>query len=193
MTAYLQMGHHSQNLLNENDLAQYKGAVLSPVNEDENCIQAQINAHQGEGFEMIFDSQLYYPNAERGRLPEWSYFPSDVESADRTSLRWWRRIITGLKQTALRIHPQAICSPALVPQVYNDNYYTLNQQVAEIMKDRFTNTGIDILQTLIVNLTDITEETRPAEIASIATSGPLDRVFLVLKSDTEPRRELSDT
>ena len=39
----------------------------------------------------------------------------------------------------------------------------------------------------------MTEEQRSAEIASIATSGTIDRIFLVFVSNTNPRRELSDT
>ena len=193
MAVYHQMGHDSQNMLAESDLSLYGGAVLSPVNEDETHMQSIIAGHRADDFEMIFDPQLYYPRAQRGKLPEWSYFPSDFESADQTSIRWWRGIITELKNTARRLQPQAICSPSYVPSVYSDSYYSLNQRVAEITQERFANTGIETIQTLIVNLADLTEETRSPEIASIATSGNVNRVFLVLKSNTDPRRELSET
>lgn len=193
MAVYYQMGHDSQNLLAESDLSLYRGAVLSPVNEDKTQMISIIERHRADDFEIIFDPQLYYPKAQRGKLPEWSYFPSDFESADQTSLRWWRGIITGLKNDLQRLQPQAICSPAYVPSVYSDRYYSLNQQVAEITQERFANTDIETIQTLIVNLSDLTEESRSAEIASIATSININRVFLVLKSNTDPRRELSDT
>lgn len=193
MAVYHQMGHDSQNLLAYSDLSLYRGAVLSPVNEDELHMQSIIERYRSDDFEMIFDPQLYYPRAQRGRLPEWNYFPTDFESADQTSLRWWRGIITGLLNMSQRLQPQAICSPSFVPAVYSDNYYSLNQRVAEITQERFANTDIETIQTIIVNMAELTEETRPAEIASIATSVDINRAFLVLKSSTDPRRELPDT
>lgn len=193
MAVYHQMGYDSQNLLAESDFSLYRGAVLSPVNEDEIHMQSIIERHRADDFEMIFDPQLYFPRAERGKLPEWSYFPSDFESADQASLRWWRGIITRFRDTLQQLQPHAVCSPAYVPPRCTDRYYSLNQRVAEITQERFTNTGIETIQTLIVSLADLTEEQRSAEIASIATSGTIDRIFLVFVSNTNPRRELSDT
>ena len=93
MGAYHQMGHDSLNLLNAEQLRGFRGAILSPVNYDEPGIESQISQHQTEDFEMILDPQIYYPNTERGRLPEWRYFPTDVDSADQASLSWWRNVL----------------------------------------------------------------------------------------------------
>jgi hypothetical protein len=193
MAVYHQMGHNSLNLLRESNLALYKGAILSPVNEDEEHLQAAIQNRSTEDFEMIFDPQLYYPSVERGKLPEWGYFPSDVDTADQTSIRWWRRIIIELAKTVRRLRPQSSCSPAVVPLVYSDAYYSLNQQIASFFQERLSTHGIAAIQTLIVHLPTLTERTRSAEIASIASSGSINRVFLVLISDVPPRPELQNT
>jgi len=193
MAVYHQMGHHSLNLLGESNLALYKGAILSPVNEDEAHIQTAIQNRSTEDFEMIFDPQLYYPTVERGSLPEWEYFPSDFDTADQTSIRWWRKLIAELANTVRRLRLQSSCSPAIVPRVYSDAYYLLNQQIVALFQERLSAHEIAVVQTLIVSLPDLTERARSAEIASIASSGSTNRVFLVLISDVPPRHELQNT
>jgi hypothetical protein len=193
MAVYHQMGHQSHNLLMESNLSLYQGTVLSPVNDNEQQLRPIIEEHSSEDFEMIFDPQLYYPSAERGKLPEWPYFPSDVDTADQSSLRWWRGIITGLGDSVQRLNPQAACTPAIVPRVYSDEYYSLNQRVADLFQERVSRHGVEAIQTLVVSLAELTERARPAEIASIATSGTINRIFLVLISDVFPRHELQNT
>ena len=34
MTAYLQMGHNTENLIGEEDLEEFEGIILSPVNRE---------------------------------------------------------------------------------------------------------------------------------------------------------------
>ena len=193
MAVYHQMGHNSLNLLGESNLVLYKGAILSPVNEDEERLQAAIQNRSTEDFEMIFDPQLYYPSVERGHLPEWGYFPSDVDTADQTSIRWWRRIIIELSKTVRRLQPQSSCSPAIVPRAFSDAYYSINQQMAAYFQERLSAHGIAAIQTLIVSLPTLAERTRSAEIASIASSGSVNRVLLVFISDVRPRPELQNT
>ena len=53
MAVYHQMGYDSQNLLAESDFSLYRGAVLSPVNEDEMHMQSIIEQHRADDFEMI--------------------------------------------------------------------------------------------------------------------------------------------
>lgn len=193
MSVYHQMGHHSGNLLTESGLSLYKGAILSPINEDEAHLRAMIEVHGAEDFEMIFDPQLYYPSTERGKLPEWTYFPSDVDTADQSSFRWWRGRIVALVNAVERLRPHAACSPAVVPSVYSDSYYSMNRRIVDLFQERLSSHGIEAIQTLIVRLADLTEESRSAEVASIATSSTTNRIFLVLTSDFPPRRELQNT
>jgi len=193
MGAYHQMGHDSQNLLAEEHLDSYIGAILSPVNYSEEKVKEQIATWATDTFEMIFDPQLYFPNSDRGELPGWSYFPADVDSADQGSRQWWEILVRDLTSAVERIRPHAVCSPAVVPRTYSDDYYLLNTEIAAQLGDMFSGKGVDVLQTLLVRLGELSSVTRAAEIASIASSGSADRVFLVLVSDVEPRRELCET
>jgi hypothetical protein len=81
------MGNNSENLVFEAELSSYRGAILSPVNSDEDVLGRQVARMKKElnDFEVIFDSQLYAPRSERGKLPTWGYFPKDVETADLSS------------------------------------------------------------------------------------------------------------
>ncbi len=193
MAVYHQMGHDSQNLLLEDNLKFYRGALLSPVNYKEEKVKAQIDQHGSDNFEMIFDPQLYYPLSERGELPQWLYFPADVDTADQSSLAWWKILLTDIVECVKRLKPHAICSPAVVPRIYSDDYYVLNREIADDLKDRLSKEGVDVLHSVLVSMREISEADRAAEIASIVTRGNADRLFLVFVSEVEPRRELHET
>jgi len=179
MSVYQQMGHDSQNLLSEENLSLYRGALLSPVNYTEEKIISQIKEYASNRFEMIFDPQLYYPNSERGELPQWSYFPVDVDTADRSSLIWWHNLLGDVVETVKKIRSNAVCSPAVVPRVYSNEYYDLNRKLTENLQEQLSDTDVGVLQTLLVRLGELSVE-RVAEIASIVSGSTTERVFLVL-------------
>lgn len=193
MAVYHQMGHDSQNLLSEDGLKCYRGAVLSPVNYTEEKVKSQIKHHASDKFEMIFDPQLYYPHSERGELPDWSYFPADVDTADQSSIAWWKNLTGDVVDCVKRLQPHAVCSPVIVPRIYSDDYYDLNREVASDLKERLSKEGIDVLHNVLVRPGELANKSRAAEIASIVSRGTPDRVLLVLVSDVEPRREFHDT
>ena len=191
MGAYHQMGHDSTNLLSEPYLNMFRGAILSPVNCDKSQIISIIQDPNFTQMEMVFDPQLYFPNSNRGELPRWDYFPSDVDTADVSSIKWWQSTNKGLMKTLRRIKPNAVCSPAVVPRVYDGDYYSLNRDVADDLRNQLSNTSIQVLQTLIVRLSDLSARSRAEEIASIASASGIPRIFLVLYSDLDPRLELN--
>jgi len=193
MPTYHQMGHDSENLLSEKDLIGYKGALLSPVNYTEQEVAQQVKTYGSNKFEMILDPQLYFPNSVRGELPKWSYFPADVDTVDQSSITWWDNLLGKLSKCLLHIRPDAVCSPAVVPRTYSEDYYFLAREVARRLSERLSSDKIKVLQTLIVRMGDLSDKSKPAEIASIITGGVSDRVFVVFVSDTEPRRELNNT
>lgn len=193
MGTYHQMGHDSQNLLAEEDLSGYSGAILSPTNYTRDKIIEQVESHSMPNFEFVFDPQLYFPNSKRGELPKWSYFPSDVDTADHTSKAWWQRVVSRVSEVVSSIPVDAVCSPAVVPRSYSSGYYKLNCQIAMELKNTISQNDIDVLLTVLVRLDDLIEKDRAPEIASIITQVDFGRVFLVLVSDIEPRRELLDT
>jgi hypothetical protein len=193
MGAYHQMGHDSENLLTEPGLSAYRGAILSPCNYPEAALAAQIAAAaQRENFETIFDPQLYFPRTDHARLRQWAYFPTDVETADLADIGWWSGVVDGLVQVCETLRPTAICSPAIVPRAYSDDYYALTVEIGLLLDERLRACGVQTLQTAIISAGDIATPGRAREIASILTATAADQVYLILQSELEPRREFGD-
>ena len=193
MAAYHQMGHDSRNLLSAEHLSSYKGAILSPVNYEEDQVAAIVKEHGSDDFEMIFDPQLYYPNSARETLVKWSHFPADVDTGDLGSLAWWQDTNRKLVGVIERFRPHSVCSPAVVPRAYSDSYYSLNRDVANDLQNAPACADVGVLQSVLVRLEDLSDESKTGEIASIASGAECDRVFLAFLSDVEPRRELHET
>lgn len=190
MAVYHQMGHQSRNLLDEQDLAAYQGAVFSPVNYVEDSARSHIADCGSPDFEFVFDPQLYYPNTARGHLPQWSYFPSDVDTADLASSAWWKNLVINIADTVRRIHAPAVCSPAIVPRVYSLDYYSLNCDVALNLRDLLSSDDTDILLSLLVRMESLADPRIAPEIASIVTGTDIDRAYLVFITNVRPRLEL---
>ncbi|MCC6268111.1 MAG: hypothetical protein IT300_11105 [Dehalococcoidia bacterium] len=191
MAVYHQMGYQSENLLAEPQLAAFSGAILSPVDYDEPALLAQIRRRQQAGFECVLDPQLYYPNTFRAGLQNWDYFPTDVETADTSSATWWSAVVSSFLATAERLGVRAACSPAIVPRIFNLDYLRRMVDVGSEFTDQAEQRGIESLQTVIVPLAALQGDGALA-VASVAASGSAGRVFLVLLSEVEPRRELED-
>ena len=193
MPSYHQMGNDSTNLLFQPELDGFAGAIISPVNEDENQATTLVRrAHRDlPGREMIFDPQLYFPQSDRGQLRTWRHFPSDVDTADMSSNRWWNNTIEILAKVVEELQPDAVCSPAIVPKVFSNEFYTQMIEVGNNLAMRLPHHSV--IQTLVVGLDDMTNPTRAYELASIVSSGQASRIYLVINTDVSPRRELSDT
>jgi hypothetical protein len=186
------MGNDSINLVFDPHLTGYRGAILSPVN----CDKAETAKHIGRlrslpGFEILLDPQLYYPKSEMGRLPGWDYFPRDVDTADLSSLGWWRGVVDRLIDSMTVLGPDAICSPAMVPQAFPDGYFDHLVEVSDYLTDKLMGSGIESIATLIVKLSDISQPGRAMSIASIMSRAKCTRIFVVFVGETEPRRELN--
>jgi hypothetical protein len=193
MTALHQMGHDSENLLRDQGLSAFHGAILSPVNYQLDKTLAQIKAcREMAEFRVIFDPQLYVPNSERGQLTTWSYFPTDVDSADSTSEIWWDGVTAKLAEQVVQMPIDAVCSPTMVPRTYENDYFELTVKSCELLSDRLSGSDVKVIQTAVVGMPDLTMKGRPLSIASILTGAPTDEIFLVLVGNTEPRRELKD-
>jgi hypothetical protein len=191
MSVYHQMGHDSENLLWTDGLEQYKGAILSPVNYGEDKTVAQVEwARKRGGFETIFDPQLYVPNSERGCLREWPYFPDDVDTADLTSDAWWEALLDSLVGVCTTIRPTAVCSPAVMPGTYPDDYFARMVSIGDQLYTRLAKCGLQTVQTAVVGMPELATPDRPMAIASILSRSRTNHIYLVLVSRTEPRREL---
>lgn len=188
------MGHDSENLLQEPSLLGFQGAILSPVNYTRNRVEAQIDRMRAiVGYEMIFDPQLYYPQTQRGVLRDWAYFPLDVDTADWSADAWWFRVVDSLVATVEPLRPDGICSPAIIPRVWNNSYYASMVRVGDYLTTRLRGTGIRTLQTTPVDLASLTERGRALAIASIVSRTKADAVYLIIVGNVDPRREIGDT
>ena len=193
MPAFHQMGHDSENLLWAEGLEQYGGAILSPVNYGQEKVASQIEwARLRGGFQTIFDPQLYVPNSERGYIREWSYFPTDVDTVDLASDPWWDRILDSLVGVCKAIRPTAVCSPAVLPGTYPDEYFDRMVNVGDQLCARLAGSEVQAIQTAVVGMPDLAAKDRAMAIASILSRSRTNHVYLVLVSQMEPRRELAD-
>ncbi len=193
MSTYHQMGHDSENLLGLPELASYSGAILSPVNYPQDKVIAQIRGKSVDhAFETLFDPQLYYPKTQREILREWPYFPSDVDTADVWSHTWWGQTVDRIATTCEEIKPTAVCSPAVVPYVFRDDYFSLLVDIADKLCTRLEGSGIRPIQTALVGLDELTTPDRSLEISSILSASPCDQMYVVFGGTADPRRELME-
>lgn len=194
MSVYHQMGHDTINLVKEKDLMNYSGAILSPVNYTEEEIAQQVEYMiKRDNFEAIFDPQLYYPRTERGKLKEWSHFPSDVDTVDINNEYWWRNVVDGVLKVCKQIGCHSACSPAFAPRSYTNDYYSMTVRIGNYFVEQAKYMDIEPLQTILVGLNDLNSASRSYHIASIISQTVADRVYLIFVSDLEPRRELNNT
>ncbi len=191
MPAYHQIGHDSQNLVDEGDLASFRGAVLSPVNYEQSKVAWQAREWlKRDGFDVVFDPQLYYPRSTRGFLRDWPYFPRDFDTADQSSFAWWRRINEEIAGTCAAIGPSSVCSPAVVPNAFSDEYFSLSVQVGNELVALMSGSPITVWQTAIVNFQDLATRDRALAVASILSRTNAQQLYVVFLSTVVPRREL---
>ncbi len=188
------MGHDTANLLTEKHLMAYRGAILSPVNDVLKGMLADVKGVRKKqpSFEFIFDPQLYYPRSDRGCLKKWPYFPTDLDTADTQSSSWWKKLIEDVIKDCADIAPDAICSPAVVPRSYSDDYYATMVSIGEALTAELKGSKVKPIQTAIVGLNELAAPKKPLAVASLLSRASCGRLFLVLTSSLEPRRELND-
>jgi len=193
MAAFHQIGHDSENLLFEEGLEGFSGAILSPLNYGPADVASQVAAARSrEGFITIFDPHLYRPQSDRLHLPEWEYYPKDVATADLSSERWWAAVIEKVAKTAVELGVSAVASPAIVPKTFSDDFLAALAERGNLLERVLRGTTVKPFQTVIANLADLTSATKVMTIASIVSRSRASDCLLVLVSDVEPRRELSD-
>jgi hypothetical protein len=185
------MGHDTQNLVGETGLNQFRGIVLSPVNREPEALALDVPRFRESGqFDIVLDPQLYVPRVERGALGSHPYFPSDLDSADLNSESWWKELATRLLGYAQGLGVDAVASPLMLPKMWRDDYYALSASVADNMA--VSSPSIRVLLTSIVSLPELANSDNVLRIASLLSQAAVAGYYLILVSDIEPRRELSD-
>lgn len=192
MPAFHQIGHDSENLLFEVGLERFGGAILSPLNYSPQEVQSQLKRLRDKrDFVTLFDPHLYRPQSERMCLPEWDYYPKDVDTADFTE-GWWAKIVDGVAATAVSLSCTAVASPAIVPKTFPDEFYVQLVANGNRLESRVRASGIKPFQTVIASLAELSSVRRVMEVASIVSRSKASELLLILVGNSEPRRELAD-
>ena len=192
MPAFHQIGYNSENLLFDDGLARFGGAILSPLNYSPAAVTAQIGRlKERKDFITILDPHLYRPQSERMCLPEWDYYPKDVETADFNE-RWWASIVDKVAETALELGPTAVTSPAIVPKTFPDEFFLQLVENGNRLEDALRGAAVKPMQTVIVGVADLSTPARVMAVASIVSRSRISDLLLVLVDNVEPRRELAD-
>lgn len=193
--AYHQIGHHSENLIFEPELAGFHGAILSPVNYDPEKTQVQIKKareQHSQGFDLILDPQLYAPRSDRGQLRKWRYFPADVDTIDLSTMPWWNKLNAGICAQAAEIKVDAACSPVILPKAdqFTDAYFAQCIETGADFATKAKSAGVRPIQTAVVGLKELALEPRPMQVATIISRSATPELYLIFLADVPPRREL---
>lgn len=194
MAVYHQMGHDSWNLIDEKSLHGYAGIILSPVNDSPDDVATRLTklGKRRDNLEVILDPQLYKPSSDRGQLTQWKHFSEDVDTVDLGNQIWWDRQCESLVATACEIGANAICSPAMLPRVYDGEYYRWTVDCAERLLGIASEQKISTLLTAVVRIQELAHKGASERIASILTSNSISRLYLVLFDDLGPRDQRKD-
>lgn len=194
MGAYHQMGHDSWNLVGEKPLHRFEGLILSPVNDSPDAVTQKLSQlrERKQNLDIILDPQFYEPRSARGHLIHWPHFSDDVDTVNLQDMNWWEKRSEALSSVASIIGANAICSPATIPRLYDDDYYRWTVDCANITAKHASDRGLGILLTAIVRLPELAHKGRSETVASILTSTGIDRIYLVLSDDIPPRTQRTD-
>lgn len=194
MGVYHQMGHDSWNLVSEKALHGFDGLILSPVNDTPDKVQqklAKLGKLRGK-IEVILDPQFYKPSSDRGQLAAWGHFSSDVDTVNLSDMSWWEKRGQALVKVASAVGADSVCSPAMLPRVFSDDYYRWTVQCADRLAKHASSAQLDILLTAIVRLSELAQKGKPESISSVLTGTNISRVYLVIWDDLSPRSQRVD-
>lgn len=191
MSSYLQLGHESWSLLEEPDIGEFSGIILSPVNDGPAYVEDRLRrlGKKRDQLEVILDPQLYNPAADKGSLNEWPYYSAEFATADHSDGAWWKQRAREIVDQAAKLGANAVCSPALFPRVFSDDYYSLMVEVADETRAYATEKGVDTLLTAIVSLRDLGNPARAFQLASLLSRSDCDRLYLTFLNDDVTQRE----
>lgn len=191
MSAYLQMGDNTENLVGAKDLDEFRGIVLSPVNrKDEEMVIDIVRFRNKKDYDIIFDPQMYVPRSSRKNLHTHRYFPDDLETADLDSDSWWKGITAKLAQEGDSIGVNAIASPATLPNIWNDDYFVRCAETSRALSEELGGTNIRTLTTILISFAHMGAPNEALKLASIISEAEPSGYYLVVYSEVPPRREL---
>lgn len=194
MASYHQMGHDSWNLITAEQLDQFTGVILSPVNNDLDQTASRLEALDNRAaLDVVLDPQFYIPQSGRGQLPAWPYFNAACDTADLSDSRWWEERCVQLAAVGERLGATSICSPAVLPRTYDAAYYDATVACADQLASAAQNPALSILVTAVVSFRDLATPGATDRIATVLTRTTLSRVYLIFYDDLTAREQWKDT
>jgi hypothetical protein len=88
--------------------------------------------------------------------------------------------------------PSAVASPAIVPKTFPDEFFLHLIENGDRLEYALRGSSVKPMQTVILNLADLSAAARVMAIASIVSRSRIPDCLLVLVGNTEPRGELAD-
>ncbi len=192
MSAYLQMGHDTENLVGEPDLEEFRGIILSPVNREPNKLREYVPDFRRRGkYDIILDPQLYFPRGQRENLMQQPYFPDAFDTSDFSSAEGWADVVEKLAKFAVEVGVDGVASPVSMPRRWTDEFYDVCVETSYILS-RVLGDDARALTTCLVSLSDLDDKNRASQIASILTRHETQGYYIVVNTEIEPRLELTD-
>ncbi|HVF72802.1 MAG TPA: hypothetical protein VM940_14465 [Chthoniobacterales bacterium] len=193
MSAYFQMGHDSENLVGAVDLEEFAGAILSPVNRGPQELASFVPKARLAGVkDIILDPQFYFPRTARGKLGQHVYFPQDFDTTDYSSDSWWAEVIDALVAEGKQLVVDGIATPVICPKVWDDKYWVRCISTFDQLKAKLERTKTRPLFTAFVNINSLHDPHDVLRLASIISESRAKDVLLILVTEIEPRREITD-
>lgn len=192
MSAYLQMGHDTENLVGETDLDEFKGIILSPVNREPERLRENVPMFRRRGdYDIILDPQLYFPRGQREKLISQPYFPCDFDTTDFSTASGWNDVVDKLAAFASELMVDAVASPVSMPRRWTNEFYNTCVETNHLLSLAL-GCNYRCLLTCLVCLSDLNDPNRAKQIASVLTRYDTGGYYVVIYTDVEPRRELAD-
>lgn len=192
MSAYLQMGHDTENLVGEVDLEEFRGIILSPVNREPDMLRENVPVFRRRGdYDIILDPQLYFPRGQRENLIQQPYFPEAFDTSDFAVAAGWASVVSELSSFARELGVDAVASPVSMPRRWTDEFYDTCVETSHMLSQTLSS-GSRALTTCLVSLSDLDDRNRARQIASILTRHDTGGFYVVVDTEIEPRRELPD-
>jgi hypothetical protein len=194
MSAYHQMGHDSWNLVPAENLDRFSGLILSPVNDTVEQTSSRLEGISNRNsLDVVLDPQFYVPRSARGQLPEWPHFDSGCDTEDLSNTQWWALRCRSLVTVAEQLHVRSICSPAVLPRIYDIPYYEWTLNCADELANAVSSRDFSVLLTAVVSFRDLASPGASDRIASVLTRSALERVYLIFNDDLSARQQWTDT
>ncbi|MBU1398686.1 MAG: hypothetical protein KKH85_07345 [Proteobacteria bacterium] len=192
MSAYLQMGHDTENLVGADDLDEFTGIILSPVNRDPKQIAEKMPVFRKAGdYDIVLDPQLYIPRGNREHLVMQPYFPATFDTTDFSSPEGWTDIVRRLSMFAGDLGVDAVASPVIMPRRWTSKFYDTSVETSRMLSAE-VGESMRVLTTCLVSLSELASANHAREIGSIMTRHETGGFYIVLHTDIDPRREISD-